>query len=100
MVDCVWCADNEDDCQMCRPAPPPEKKLTPAQAAKRARLAAPPARRREVSSPETEAIRAFDAWGMLAPAEKAKHAQILAPRIRPESAEVFRKWRQGREQGR
>lgn len=97
-MNCVWCEDEPGGCTVCRatekaPEPPKERKLTPAQQAKRARLAAPAARSRRRPDPTIEAIRTLAAGGLLAPEELRKYSEVIEPTIPATSAAVFRKWR-------
>jgi len=98
-MDCVWCTDSEPTCAMCgrglAPTLPGKSpaKPKPERAAKRKYFVEPPAPVRG-ADPEVDAIRALDAWGMLAPEEKVTHARVLRPQIPPQSAEVFKQWRE------
>lgn len=101
-MNCVWCEDEPGGCTVCQataqvPKPPKERKLTPAQQAKRARLAAPAARSRRRPDPTIEAIRTLAAGGLLAPEELSRFSEVIEPSIPAKSAAVFEKWRRDRD---
>lgn len=98
---CMLC---EAGCIHCAPPAPvkrkskpvAERKLSPAQEAKRRRLAAPQAKQGAtgVVDDTARALRALDTWDMLTPSEQAKHADSLRRRIPASTQAALAAWRE------